>query len=267
MNDKENLLDIEKKIRSLPEPDYDKKFPKEAQDRIHENVLRFASTFEKKNRRLAKIKKFSVGLAGIAAFVLFAILIFPLNDDQSPIKNTGQQTEVPPTVDENEGNSQQDSENQNGTVDDPDPEKQDDTIDDSDTDIQNDSIVYENREYGFTFTLPKGWENYQIITDTWEGISPDQQKIEAGSILLIRHPGWTEDIPRQDIPIMIFTKEQWSSMEQGDFHVGAAPIGPTKLGENQEFVFALPARYNFAFPEGYEEVETILEGDPLQPMK
>jgi hypothetical protein len=36
------------------------------------------------------------------------------------------------------------------------------------------------------------------------------------------------------------------------------------LGRNNRYVFALPARYNFAFPEGYEEVEKILESKPLE---
>jgi hypothetical protein len=64
---------------------------------------------------------------------------------------------------------------------------------------------------------------------------------------------------------MIFTLEQWSSLEKGEFHIGAAPIGPTILGQNNEYVFALPARYNFAFLEGYEEVENILDNNPLHP--
>jgi len=65
-------------------------------------------------------------------------------------------------------------------------------------------------------------------------------------------------------PIMIFTVFQWDSLQKGDFHIGAAPIGPTELGRNAEYVFALPARYNYAFPPGFEEVEDILEGNPLQ---
>jgi hypothetical protein len=53
-------------------------------------------------------------------------------------------------------------------------------------------------------------------------------------------------------------------MEAGKFHIGAAPIGPKELDRNNKYVLALPARYNFAFPEGYEEVEKILAGKPLQ---
>ena len=128
-------------------------------------------------------------------------------------------------------------------------------------------ILYENKEYGFTFSLPKSWEGYQIVNDSWEGILADQQQnnIVDGPILSIRHPKWTEKTPRQDIPIMVFTLEQWSSLEKEEFHIGAAPIPPKKLGQNDKYVFALPPRYNFAFPEGFEEVEDILETNPLQP--
>ena len=46
--------------------------------------------------------------------------------------------------------------------------------------------------------------------------------------------------------------------------IGASPIGPSEFGRNSKYVFALPARYNFAFPVGFEEVEKIIENKPLQ---
>ena len=63
---------------------------------------------------------------------------------------------------------------------------------------------------------------------------------------------------------MIFTIEQWNELQQEKFHIGAAPIGPMELGRNSKYVFALPARYNFAFLPGFEEVEEILENNPLK---
>ena len=63
---------------------------------------------------------------------------------------------------------------------------------------------------------------------------------------------------------MIFTLSQWDSLQQGEFFIGAAPIGPSELGRNSRYVLALPARYNVAFPTGYEEVEIILNSNPLQ---
>jgi len=56
-------------------------------------------------------------------------------------------------------------------------------------------------------------------------------------------------------------------IEGWDFSVSAAPIGPSKLGSNFKYVFALPARYNFAFPIGFEEVEEILNNNPLSHLK
>lgn len=130
------------------------------------------------------------------------------------------------------------------------------------------TILYENTEFGFTFSLPKSWEDYKIVTSSWKGTTIDKQKSkieESGPILSIRHPQWTEEKPRQDIPIMIFTLAQWSSLENGDFHIGAAPFGPSKLGQNNKYVFAIPARYNYAYPEGFREVEDILKNEPFQP--
>lgn len=62
---------------------------------------------------------------------------------------------------------------------------------------------------------------------------------------------------------MVFTIGQWDSLIRQEYSVGAAPIPPSELGRNTQFVFALPARYNYAFPPGYQEVEQILQGKPL----
>lgn len=127
------------------------------------------------------------------------------------------------------------------------------------------NIVYRNTQYGFDFSLPQAWKGYTIVSDEWEGVPiGGSQTIETGPEILIRHPLWTNENPRQDIPIIIFTLEQWNALQQEKFHIGAAPIGPIELGRNNSYVFALPARYNYAFPTGYEEVEEILKGKPLQ---
>ncbi len=136
--------------------------------------------------------------------------------------------------------------------------------------IQKNSVVYKNDEYGFTFTLPESWKDYSIQNEVWKGellndeSNADADKDITGPIIYIRHPQWTKDNPRQDIPIMIFTTKQWEDMENGEFAVGAAPVAPSKLGENSEYVFLLPARYNYAFPTGFEEVSEILQNNPMQ---
>lgn len=132
-----------------------------------------------------------------------------------------------------------------------------------------DSIVYKNTEYSFNFSLPGSWEGFTIVTDKWEGLAIEnkqgQKVVETGTLISIRHPKWTSENPRQDIPIMVFTIDQWQQLQQGKFHIGAAPIGPSELGRNNKYVYALPARYNFAFLTGFEEVEDILKDKPLQP--
>ena len=136
----------------------------------------------------------------------------------------------------------------------------------SGTGVKTEAIVYENTQYGFRFSLPDSWKGYKIITDKWEGLAIGGSKVvETGPLISIRHPEWTSKNPRQDIPIMVFTLAQWDSLKQEKFHIGAAPVGPSELGRNSKYVFALPARYNYAFPAGYEEVENILNGKPLQP--
>jgi hypothetical protein len=129
------------------------------------------------------------------------------------------------------------------------------------------SIEYQNTQYGFSFSLPESWTGYSIVTDKWEGytIGPKGDiLVEQGLLISIRHPQWTSKNPRQDIPIMVFTLIQWDSLLRDKFHIGAAPINPTLLSFNANYVFALPARYNYAFRTGYEEVEKILESNPLQ---
>jgi hypothetical protein len=132
-----------------------------------------------------------------------------------------------------------------------------------------DAIVYRNSDFGFSFILPASWKGYTIVAENWEGraiTGPKQGQVtEQGKLLRIRHPQWTVQVPRQDIPIMIFTLAQWEALQEEAFSVGAAPIPPSEYGRNAGYVFALPARYNYAFPPGFEEVERIITGNPLKP--
>jgi len=133
------------------------------------------------------------------------------------------------------------------------------------------SIVYRNTRYGFTFSLPPGWKGYSIVTEQWEGFANDPTGASTsttsapvhGPELLIRNPAWTSKDPHQDIPIMVFTLAQWHLVQQARLVVSAAPMAPSKLGSNATYVFALPARYDYAFPTGYKEVDNILKGEPL----
>ena len=125
------------------------------------------------------------------------------------------------------------------------------------------AVVYVNNRYGFRFNLPPDWTGYRILTQQWDGITPGPEppRKESGPRVVIRDPRWTKAHPRQDIPVMVFTRKQWEE----DLVVSAAPIGPSELGRNLRYVFALPPRYNFAFPDGYKEVEEIVTKKPLHP--
>ncbi len=129
-------------------------------------------------------------------------------------------------------------------------------------------VEYKNTEYGFVITLPSSWKGYSSISNTWKAYSPNKPQgsipDETGPLLSVRHPLWSETTPRQDIPVMVFTLLQWNLITQDKIHVGAAPINPSELARNTKYVFALPARYNFAYPVGYEEVETILQTKPIR---
>ena len=129
--------------------------------------------------------------------------------------------------------------------------------------------VYSNDQYGFRFFLPASWQDFTIVADQWQGYALTGKQAgavtETGPLLSIRHPFWTSEVPRQDIPVMIFTLSQWTALQDEQISVGAAPIPPSELGRNKHYVFALPARYNYAFPAGYEEVEEILKSNPLEP--
>jgi len=131
------------------------------------------------------------------------------------------------------------------------------------------SIEYTNSQYGFTFTLPDDWKGYTVLTETWTGNTYNASDPSAtyppvqGTELVIRNPNWTTANNWQDIPIMIFTPAQWTAVSNESLSVGAAPIAPSELGSNSNYVFALPARYNYAFPTGWQEVATIMQGNPL----
>ena len=133
--------------------------------------------------------------------------------------------------------------------------------------ISTSTIEYKNDRYGFVFSLPLSWTGYTIVDETWTGYATGEsgdKKFTEGPLISIRHPNWTEKIKRQDIPVMVFTIGQWQDLQNDKFHIGAAPIGPSELGRNVKYVFALPARYNYAFPAGYEEVDKIMQSNPLK---
>ncbi len=126
---------------------------------------------------------------------------------------------------------------------------------------------YRNTDYGFSFSLPKTWKGYSTRIQEWQGFTAGSQGdtvVEQGPMISIVHPDSTPQQPYQDIPILIFTIQQWNHLQQGKWHIGAAPINPSELARNEHYVFALPARYNYASLQSWDEVESILECHPIQ---
>jgi hypothetical protein len=127
------------------------------------------------------------------------------------------------------------------------------------------SIEYRNPKYGFCFSLPASWKGYSILSDQWEGDTPPgSQNFIHGPKLRIRHPKWTKENPYEDIPIMLFTHAEWKLVTEEKLIVSAAPIGPSELGSNVKYVFALPPRYNYDFSTGYQEVESLIQHKSLR---
>lgn len=122
---------------------------------------------------------------------------------------------------------------------------------------------YRNQRYGFQIRLPSGWQGFEVLMEAWQGTDISGHGQQAGPLVVIRDPRWTEQEPRQDIPIMVFTRDQWAALERAEYAVSAAPMPPSELGSNSRYVFALPARYNYAFPPGWEEVDKLMASKPL----
>ena len=119
-------------------------------------------------------------------------------------------------------------------------------------------ILYRNSKYGFSLVLPASWKGYTASWSRWEGSvfdgNGELKQVLHGPELRIRHPKWTEDNPREDLPVMIFTIPQWRQ----EPIVSAAPFGAGKLGRNRKYVFGVPPRWDYDFAEGWEEAGKIL---------
>ena len=123
-------------------------------------------------------------------------------------------------------------------------------------------VEYRNDQYGFSIPLAETWKGFSVLKKTWEGWPINGMENAAtsthGHLLVIRHPNWTVSEPREDMPVMVFTPGEWDLVMQEKLSLGAAPIHPSKLGENSKYIFALPARYNYDYKTGWEEVDQLV---------
>lgn len=125
----------------------------------------------------------------------------------------------------------------------------------------NTSQIYKNDKYGFEMTLPATWSGYSVSETSWNGnsVTGDNKKYQ-GVMLVFRNSKWTEKAKWQDIPIMIFNQDIWKLVQEEKISLGAAPIGPSKVGENQKYIFATPARwYGFTDAQGQDEAVEIVK--------
>ncbi|GGM33937.1 hypothetical protein GCM10011351_19890 [Paraliobacillus quinghaiensis] len=81
MKENERLNKLIDEIQSLPEPDYEKEFNTNKQRNINDNLMKFSRNYELKKRRNALMKRFSAGVVGIAALILFSIAFIPFGDE------------------------------------------------------------------------------------------------------------------------------------------------------------------------------------------
>ncbi|MEI6529029.1 MAG: hypothetical protein WCN88_01315 [Candidatus Falkowbacteria bacterium] len=120
---------------------------------------------------------------------------------------------------------------------------------------------YKNSEYGFELNLPDSWLGYSIVTENWNGqllIEPNTKY--QGPKILIRNPKWSAKAHWQDIPVLVFTPAEWKLIQEENLGISAAPIGPSKLGENSAYIFALPPRWlGFTDDLGQDEAAEIVK--------
>jgi len=124
------------------------------------------------------------------------------------------------------------------------------------------TLAYVNNQYGFSIALPGSWQGYKVLNSEWGILDSDVTQgkpIATGPIITLRNPAWTQNKPTEDMPVMVFTSIQWWGIKSGLTHViGAAPIPPSVLGQNSKYVLALPARYNYDYKTGWQEVDQLV---------
>lgn len=121
------------------------------------------------------------------------------------------------------------------------------------------SIEYRNEQYGFSMMLPESWKGYTVADDTWTGtsIDPGNEGYRANGVrLFVNNPKGEK---WQEIPVMVFTLDQWKLVDEYKISVSAAPFNPSELGRNSKYVFALPPRWvGYADLLGQDEAQAIV---------
>lgn len=121
--------------------------------------------------------------------------------------------------------------------------------------------TYRNEEYGFEISLLESWKGYKVFEESWKGNTLDSYSVEyEGPKIVIRNPKWSEFEIWQDVPILVFTKFEWQLIEDKNLNIFAASIAPSKLEENNKYVFSLPPRWvGFTDALGQDEAQGIVD--------
>lgn len=121
-----------------------------------------------------------------------------------------------------------------------------------------DGIVYRNTQYGFTFRLPADWKGYRVLADRWSASG------EAGPIVKIRSPKWTQKNPYEDIEIMVINYNQWSDVIRSKLVFnGQSSAGPVEFDRNSNYVFTQVPGWDITNYPGAEELRTLFQSRPL----
>jgi hypothetical protein len=125
-------------------------------------------------------------------------------------------------------------------------------------------LCYHNAQYGFTFYLPAGWQGYTVLMDAWEGETNLPGKniavmLACGPRIVFRNPKWKTDNLCQDIPIYIFTRQQWDDKNDGKYYAEGAGGVIYELWHNDKYVFCIHSRYNADDSmNGWKEAQDIV---------
>ena len=125
-------------------------------------------------------------------------------------------------------------------------------------------LVYRNSDFDLSFSLPPYWAGYSVQTNEWYGTTyfpgnDTTETTEHGPMIVIRNPFWTVNDPRQDIPILVFTRKQWDRYWQPNaFSVSAGGV-EEEIAHNDRYVFVINSRFNWGDLPGAEDAGRIVD--------
>jgi hypothetical protein len=104
------------------------------------------------------------------------------------------------------------------------------------------------------------------LTEHWDGETylPAKGKdvvLARGPIIVLRNPLWKTNDLCQDIPIHVFTRQQWDDIKLGDYNAAGAGGVIYELWHNDKYVFGIHSR-TFGFNDElkyWRETEGIVD--------